>query len=119
MRGPSSNPPSTASRTVTSVNHLPPGTAMLVTPARRTRPIACAAQRVQNSAVEVYFMPGSALVKRDVAMRVDEAGQDELARGINDRCARGLRPHRAVSFADKSDPVSLDDEEPVRDRIAA
>jgi hypothetical protein len=41
--------PSTASRTVTSVNHLPPGTAMLVTPARSTRPIACAAQRVQNS----------------------------------------------------------------------
>src|SRR5437016_4656003 len=55
MRGPSSNPPSTASRTVTSANHLPPGTAMLVTPARSTRPIACAAQRVQNSAVEVYF----------------------------------------------------------------
>src|SRR4029077_13852153 len=50
----------TASRKVTSVNHLPPGTTMLVTPARSTCPIACAAQRVQNSAVEVYFMPGNA-----------------------------------------------------------
>jgi len=52
-------------------------------------------------------------------MRVDEAGQDELARGINDRVVRGFRPHRAVSFADKSDPASVDDEEPVWDRIAA
>src|SRR6516162_8776745 len=56
----SKSPPSTASRTVTSVNHLPPGTAMLVTPARSTRPIAYAAQRVQNSALEVYLTPGNA-----------------------------------------------------------
>jgi hypothetical protein len=52
-------------------------------------------------------------------MRVDEARQDELARGIDDRVVRGLRPHRAVCFAEEGDPVSLDDEEPVRDRIAA
>jgi hypothetical protein len=59
IRGPSNSPPSTASRTVTSVNHLPPGTAMLVTPARSTRPIAYAAHKVQNSALDVYFTPGS------------------------------------------------------------
>jgi len=58
-------------------------------------------------------------MKRDVAMHVDEAGQDELARGINDRVVPGFRPHRPVSFADKSDPASVDDEEPVWDRIAA
>jgi acetolactate synthase-1/2/3 large subunit len=34
-------------------NHLPPGTAMLVTPARRTRPIAWAAHKVQNSPLDV------------------------------------------------------------------
>jgi hypothetical protein len=51
------------------------------------------------------------LVERDVAMRVDKARQDKLARGINDRVVRGLRPHRAVSFADKTDPVALDDAE--------
>jgi hypothetical protein len=33
---------------------------MLVTPARRTRPIACAAHKVQNSALEVYFTLGNA-----------------------------------------------------------
>jgi hypothetical protein len=60
IRGPSSSPPATASRTVTSVNHLPPGTAMPVTPARSTRPIARAAPKVQNSALEVYLMPGTA-----------------------------------------------------------
>ena len=60
MRGPSNSPPDTASRTVTSVNHLPPGTAMLVTPARNTRPIAYAAHKVQNSALEVYLTPGNA-----------------------------------------------------------
>ena len=67
----------------------------------------------------VFHAGQRTLVKRDVAMRVDEAGQDELARGINDRVVRGFRPHRAASFADKSDSVSLDDEESVRERTAA
>ena len=49
----------------------------------------------------------------------DEAGQDELARGIDDPVVRGLRRHRAIGFSDKSDPASVDDEEPVWDRIAA
>jgi hypothetical protein len=67
----------------------------------------------------VFHAGQRTLVKRDVAMRVDEAGQDELARGINHRVVRGLRPYRAVRFADTSDAVSVDDEEPVRDRVTA
>ena len=67
----------------------------------------------------VFHAGQRTLVKRDVAMRVDQTGQDELAHGIDDFVVRGLRPHRAVGFADKCDSVSLDDEEPVRDRIAA
>ena len=59
-----------------------------------------------------------ALVKRDVAMRVDEAGQDELARGIDDPVVRGLRPHHPLRSADKRDSVSLDDKEAVRDGVA-
>jgi hypothetical protein len=52
-------------------------------------------------------------------MRGHQTGQDEHAHGIDNSVVRGLRPHRSVGFAYKSDPVSLDDEEAVRDRVAA
>ena len=52
-------------------------------------------------------------------MRVDQAGQDELARGIDDPVLWGFRSHRALGFTDKGDPVSFDDEKLVWNRLAA
>jgi len=49
-------------------------------------------------------------------MRVDEAGQNEFACGVDDPVVWGLRLRRALDFPDKGDPVSLDDKEAVRDR---
>src|SRR5438105_328319 len=60
MRGPSTRPPLTASRTVASTNHLPPGTEMPVTPAARIFPTTRAVQSVAYSGVEVKRTPGSA-----------------------------------------------------------
>src|SRR5215831_12548745 len=54
-----------------------------------------------------------------VAMRVDEAGQDELARGVNDSVVRPPLWRRAVGRTRASNPVSLDDDERVWDRVAA
>ena len=51
-------------------------------------------------------------------MRVDEAGQNEFACGVDDPVVWGLRLRRALDFPDKGDPVSLDDKEAVRDRLA-
>ena len=51
-------------------------------------------------------------------MRVDEAGQDELARRVNDRIVRALWPEPAIGGADMGDPVTLDNNERVRDWIA-
>ena len=51
-------------------------------------------------------------------MRVDEAGQNELSRRVDDRVVRALRPEPAIGGADMGDPVTLDNDERVRDRIA-
>ncbi len=51
-------------------------------------------------------------------MGIDQAGQDKLARGIDDRIIQGLRPNRAGGAADIDNPVSLDDNERIRDRVA-
>src|ERR1700720_4587716 len=53
-----------------------------------------------------------------MAMRVDEAGQDELAHRVDDRVVRALRLEPAIGGADMGDPVALDNDERVRDRIA-
>ena len=79
----------------------------------------CCPEAAELSRRRVADARQCALVKRDMAMRVNEAGQDELARGIDDSVVWGFRPHRAVGIADKGDPVSLDDEELVRNRLAA
>ena len=50
-------------------------------------------------------------------MGIDQAGQDELARGVDDRIIRGLWPNRARGIADMDDPVSLDNNQRIRDRI--
>jgi hypothetical protein len=49
MRGPCIRPSRIASRTPTSVNQVPPGTEMLVTPARSTFWALRAVLRVENS----------------------------------------------------------------------
>ena len=49
MRGPTMSPSLIASRIPTSVNQVPPGTEMLVTPARNTFCTLRADSRVENS----------------------------------------------------------------------
>jgi len=58
IRGPCSIPVLTASRNVTSTNHLPPGTETLVKPARRIGIKFWAARKVQNSALVGNPIPG-------------------------------------------------------------
>src|SRR3984893_8552582 len=75
-------------------------------------------QVAKLGARSVFHARQCALVQRDVAMRVDEAGQDELARRVDDRVFRALRPEPAIGGADMGDPVTLDNNEHVRDWIA-
>jgi hypothetical protein len=51
-------------------------------------------------------------------MGIDQTGQDELARGLDHRIIRGLWPNRASGIADMDYPVSLDNNECIRDRVA-
>src|SRR5499433_2317719 len=108
MRGPSSNPPSTASRTVTSkpfaTRH---GDAGHPGAQHATDRMRCP-EAAKLSRRSVPHTRQCALVKRDVEVRVNQAGQDELARGIDDSVVWGFRSHRAVGITDKGDPVSLD-----------
>jgi hypothetical protein len=60
MRGPCSMPAFSASRSVTSTNHFPPGTETLVTPARRIGSRFSAARSVQNSALAGLVTPAGA-----------------------------------------------------------
>jgi hypothetical protein len=57
-------------------------------------------------------------MQRDMAMRVDDAGQDELARRVDVRVVRATRSEPAIGGADMDDPVTLDKDKRVRDRIA-
>jgi hypothetical protein len=57
-------------------------------------------------------------VQRDVAVRVDDAWQDKLARGVDGAIVRAYRRHRFFGMADMADPVSLDDNERICDRVA-
>ena len=58
-----------------------------------------------------------ALMQRDVAMGVDQSGQDELTGRIDDRVVGGLRAHRAGHGAYMADPVPIDGDQGVRDRF--
>ena len=60
IRGPCSIPVFTASRSVASTNHLPPGTEMLVNPARRIGIRFWAAHSAQNSALVGKPIPSGA-----------------------------------------------------------
>src|SRR5580704_1910383 len=53
-------------------------------------------QGAKLGARSIFHARQCALVQRDVAMRVDEAGQDELARRVDDRVFRALRPEPAI-----------------------
>lgn len=87
---------------------------MLVTPARGTRPIACAAHKVQNSGARQC-----ALMQRDVTMGVDQARQDELASRIDDVVVGGFQVHRSAGRTEMADPVSLDGDQGIRGRFTA
>jgi len=52
-------------------------------------------------------------------MRIDEAGQNELARSVDDHIIWGFGLELAAGSADMSDPVSLDHDARIRDRVAA
>src|SRR5712671_893998 len=75
-------------------------------------------QGAKLGARSVFHARQCALVQRDMAMRVDEAGQDELARPVDDRVVRAPRSEPAIGGADMGDPVTLDNNERVPDRIA-
>ena len=63
MRGPSIRPALIASRSATSMNHVPPGMDRLVTPERRTSRALRAARMVENSGLVAplaIFSPGMA-----------------------------------------------------------
>src|SRR5438093_9062634 len=92
---------------------------MLVTPARRTRPIACAAHKVQNSALEVYFTPGNAPWCSEMWQCASiRPGRMNLPAASMTRVVRALRPEPVIGGAEMGDPVTLDNNERVQDRIA-
>ena len=115
MRGPSISPSLMASRTPTSVNQVPPGTEMLVTPERST---FCT---LRADFKRGEFRPGRALAFAlaldqgiavgDVAVGVDQAGHDPLPAGV-DHLHRPaiLELHVRRQRTDALDPVALDDD---------
>ena len=110
-----------ASRTPTSVNQVPPGTEMLVTPERSTFCTLRADLSVENSGRVVPLPLPSPLIigiaVGHVAVRVDQARHDPLPAGVD---------HLDVSAvveldvgrqrADALDPVAFDDDGIVADR---
>ena len=104
-----------ASRTPTSVNQVPPGTEMPVTPDRSTVCTLRAAFSVENSgprgAAAFALAFDDRITVGDVAMGIDHAGHDPLPGGVDhpDVAAvidRDLRRQRAHAL----DPVALDDD---------
>src|SRR6476661_1345403 len=76
-------------------------------------------QGAKLGARSVFHARQCTLVQRDMAMRVDEAGQDELARRVDDRVVWALWSEPAIGGAYMGDSVTVDYNERVRDRIAS
>src|SRR3981189_754811 len=87
MRGPSIRPSLIASRMPTSVNQVPPGTEMLVTPERSTFCTLRADLSVENSGRGVAPPSALALGQRRAGGGggggVDQAGHDPLPAGVD------------------------------------
>src|SRR5919109_1139919 len=81
MRGPSIKPISMASRIATSLNQVPPGTAMLVTPVRKTCWALRAARRALNPGLVVPRAAPDVLWKRANALNAVALDDDGLIGG--------------------------------------
>src|SRR6266849_2645898 len=120
MRGPAISPSLMASRTPTSVNQVPPGTEMLVTPDRSTFWAlhgALSTPKARPGRPPALTFPAQLRVPvREMRVGVDQSGHDPLSRGVDDVDVRAacVQPHRFGESSNAPDAIAFHHQRVVR-----